>query len=121
ELIGREKAPLDELLRTPFARSGEEKFAPADLWQLTSLPLYTTKRLAQGSPGCGGRQRTQGPPSQPQVRQAPGCRCQNFGEREYKYFRLDCYSYAPQKEGTGAELRIEMRLVYQSAPRMQLD
>ena len=33
-----------------------------------------------------------------------------------EYFRLDCYSYAPRSEGTGADLRVEMRLVYHSEP-----
>ena len=97
ELIGRENAPLDALLQVSFATSDEDAFAPAQLWQLTSLPLSDVKRLA-----------------------APGCRYQNFEEREREYFRLDCYSYAPRKEGTGAELRIEMRLVYQSSFRERL-
>jgi hypothetical protein len=89
ELIGRQEAPLSEVLKAPFAGS----FVPADLELLTSLPLSEAKRLAHGAPGCG----------------AP-----SYEEGDHEYFRLDCYSYIPQKEGTGAELRVEMRLVYQS-------
>ncbi|HEX6158942.1 MAG TPA: hypothetical protein VF111_02170, partial [Thermoanaerobaculia bacterium] len=55
---------------------------------------------------CGGRDTA--------ARTAPGCRCQSYEHGEREYVRLDCYSYRPRAEGSGAELRVEMRLVYQS-------
>jgi hypothetical protein len=122
QLIGRESAPIGALLQTSFAASDAGEFAPGQLWQLTSLALSDVKRLAQGSPGCeGGAQAGEQPSGPRRLQRAPGCHCQNFEERDREYFRLDCYSYAPRKEGAGAELRIEMRLVYQSLFRERLD
>ena len=52
----------------------------------------------------------------------PGCHPMAFYKETekdgtvFEYGRLDCYSYALQPEGTGACPRIEMGLVYQSAP-----
>jgi hypothetical protein len=100
ELIGRDEAPLDEVLKTPFTFGSEGTYAAADLWQLSELPLSRVRALG---------------------RQAPGCLTQEYEEGEYEYFRLDCYSYAPRKEGTGAELRIEMRLVYRSESLQPID
>lgn len=100
ELIGRDEAPLDEVLKAPFTDGRVETFAAADLWQLSELPLSRVRAL--------------GP-------HAPGCLTQEYEEGEYEYFRLDCYSYAPRKAGTGAELRIEMRLVYRSESLQPLD
>jgi hypothetical protein len=120
ELIGLESAPLDTLLRASFARSDDRSLAAAELWRLTSLPLFEVKRLAQGSPGCEDGQIDAQSYLQSVPRSAPGCHCQNFDERDREYFRLDCYSYTPRKEGSGAELRIEMRLVYQSSHRHRL-
>jgi hypothetical protein len=93
ELIGREEAPLDEVLKAPFANGSAGTFAAADLWRLTELPLYRVRTLGQD---------------------APGCLPQEYEEGEFEYFRLDCFSYAPRKEGAAAELRIEMRIVYRS-------
>jgi hypothetical protein len=101
ELIGRTETSLNELLQASFINDGETSFAPGDLWQLTSLPLYRLKSLAAGAA-------------------ARGCHSQNFEEGRHQYFRLDCYSYAPRKEGMGAELRVEMRVVYESAARKRL-
>lgn len=113
ELVGREAAAIDEVLRTPFAEDEAGSLAPAQLWRLTSLPLQEVKKLANGSPGCeGGNSVTGG--------RARGCHCQNFEEGDREYFRLDCYAYAPRKGSTGAELRIEMRLVYESMPWSRL-
>jgi hypothetical protein len=111
ELMGRENEPLADLLRAPFASSENGVLKAGDLVRLASLPLYETRRCAQGSPGCSGAKM---PPGQQNSRGAPGCHCQNFREKSMEYFRLDCYSYAPRSEGTGAALRVEMRLVYQS-------
>jgi hypothetical protein len=100
ELTGRERAALDEILRVPFAQGDEEQLSPADLPRLASLPLYRVKQLAQ---------------------HAAGCHSQNFDERYHQYYRLDCYTYAPRREGLGAELRIEIRLVYASDPHRRLE
>lgn len=110
-LVGRESEPLADLLRAPFASSDDGLLKAGDLVRLASLPLYETKRCAQGSPGCNGAKM---PPGQQNSRGAPSCHCQNFLEKSMEYFRLDCYSYAPRKDGTGAALRVEMRLVYHS-------
>jgi hypothetical protein len=115
-LIGRKQAPLSDVLRASFIGSEEESFAPGQLFQLTALPLQRLKTMAQGAPGCEGGESSARDPHTGQSR-APGCQCQNFEEKGREYFRLDCYSYVPRTAGTGADLRVEMRLVYRSAGR----
>ena len=117
ELIGRTQAPLYELLHSSFIGNQEASYAPGDLWQLTSLPLYRLKKLVEGAPGCGG-ERVDGHGET--HAEARGCHCQSFDEHLHEYFRLDCYSYMPRKEGTGAELRVEMRIVYESLSMKRL-
>ncbi len=113
ELIGREHPPIRDVLRAKFIEDQETSLAPGQLWQLTALPLRRLQEMAQGAPGCeaGEAAELSGSPS----RRARGCQCQSFEENRREYFRLDCYSYAPRTGGPGAELRVEMRLVYQSA------
>ncbi|HEV7766158.1 MAG TPA: hypothetical protein VGQ76_14230 [Thermoanaerobaculia bacterium] len=122
ELIGRERVPLYDVLQAPFVNSEAGTFSPGQLGQLMSLPLQRTKALAQGVAGCEGGSSFSGETSPAQAApKAPGCHCQNYEERNREYFRLDCYSYSPRQTGTGAELRIEMRLVYQAGgPRRRL-
>jgi hypothetical protein len=103
-LIGRTRAPLHEVLRASFVQSGDESLAPSQLVELTALPLDRLKAMVQGSPGCEGGDSA--------LRRAPGCQCQNYDEEAREYFRLDCYSYIPRARAAGADLRIEMRLVY---------
>ncbi|MFL6244772.1 MAG: hypothetical protein ACJ74H_02015 [Thermoanaerobaculia bacterium] len=114
KLTGRARPTLHDLLRAPILRNEAGEFAPGDLSRLMALPLDHLKGLAAGSPGCEG-----GLEAGNQFR-VPGCRCANYDERQREYYRLDCYSYAPAETGTGAELRIEMRLVYESAPNRRL-
>lgn len=108
-LLGRTQAPLHEVLRSSFIRTGQESFAPGQLLELTSLPLHRLRELVRGSPGCEGGDAS--------FRRAPGCQCQNYDERGREYFRLDCYSYMPRAKDAGADLRIEMRLVYRARSR----
>jgi hypothetical protein len=108
EITRRQRTSLHDLLRTPFLHGENESFAPGDLPRLSALPLHDLKRLSRGSPGCDSRGELAAG-SRP-----TGCRCVNFSEDPFEFYRLDCYSYAPRTEGTGAELRIEMRLVYRS-------
>lgn len=112
-LIGREHPSLHEVLRATFIDDGEESLAPGQLWQLTAMPLRRLREMARGASGCEGGAGAE-PPGE-RLRRAPGCHCQDFDESGREYFRLDCYSYAPGGEATGAELRVEMRVVYQSA------
>jgi len=93
-LLGRAEVPLHDLLQTSFIRDQDVSFTPGDLTRLTALPLVRLKKLAPG---------------------ATGCHVQSFDEKSREYFRLDCYSYVPRKAGTGADLRVEMRVVYESA------
>ncbi|HEX9984993.1 MAG TPA: hypothetical protein VGF69_17155 [Thermoanaerobaculia bacterium] len=110
---GGPHTPLAEILRTSFLEGEEGSLAAAQLGQLTTLPLQRLKSMARGAPGCEG--------GEPGLGGGRGCQCQNYEERGRDYFRLDCYSYAPQREGTGAELRVEMRVVYQSPAGSSLD
>jgi len=108
-LLGRTRAPLHEILGASFLRTEHESLAPGQLVELTALPLDHLKDMAQGSPGCEGEASG--------FRRAPGCQCQNYDEEGREYFRLDCYSYMPRRAGTGADLRVEMRLVYRARMR----
>lgn len=112
DLIGRENEPLTDLLRAPFAND-DETLTAGNLARLATLPLSEVKRCSRGSPGCSGVTMS---PEKRSVQGAPGCRCQDFRESTMEYFRLDCYSYLPRREDTGADLRVEMRLVYHSEP-----
>lgn len=91
ELLGRSEVSLVDLLQTPMTAGGTPALRPADLPRLLSLPLWTARERSAG---------------------APGCRALEYDYKESSFFRLDCYSYAPQPGGLGADLRIEVRLVY---------
>jgi hypothetical protein len=101
-LIGKAELPLSEMFEMPLLMEEERSLAAGDLWQLTLLPLRVARRLPSAIPSCRRRDEyTAKPP----------------GERLPRtFFRLDCYSYSPQGDGQGAELRAELRLVYRSAP-----
>lgn len=90
---------LYDVFRTPFAGG----YSPGDLWSLTALPMGQLREIACES----GNVR--------------GCRCLSYPDDGINYFRLDCYAYAPAAEGAGAELRMEMRLVYGSEPGRAVD
>ncbi|MDQ3283124.1 MAG: hypothetical protein M3Q69_17120, partial [Acidobacteriota bacterium] len=110
ELTGRKNVSVQELLRTPILGNGDDALAPGDLPRLSALPLANLKRLSRGSPGCESGERLYHPST------PTGCRCASYAERTSEYYRLDCYSYAPAVTGMGADLRVEMRVVYRSAP-----
>jgi hypothetical protein len=90
ELLGQSGLSLDKLLRTP---SPIRKEPAADLPGLLRLSYGGARSL--GKP--------------------PGCRpLPPYHESSHELYRIDCYSYAPSAKGPGADLRIEMRLVYDS-------
>lgn len=88
--MGGADMPLAELLKMPLNRD-ENPLVPADLWGLLRLPLTRAKELNGKATGCHPRDYLFGPD---------------------EFHRLDCYAYAPASTGEGAELRVEMRLVY---------
>jgi hypothetical protein len=94
ELVGRAEAPLTELFKTPLFPNEAPPLHPADLPSLLQIPLWSARRLGTGTGGC----------------QHQG----EYPEGPYKYYRIDCFSYAPRVQGLGAELRVELRLVYRS-------
>lgn len=54
-----------------------------------------------------------------------GCRPLEYTEtnkknEQHDYYRIDCYSYSPLPKDEGADLRVEMRLVYGSAPNRSI-
>jgi len=91
--VDRDRLPLVDLLGKSLVKDAETRLPPADLRQWIHLQLAPIRRLAA---------------------HAPGCETATYREGDYEYFRLDCYAYAPRSEGAGAELRVEMRVVYQS-------
>lgn len=91
ELLGRSEVSLVDLLQISVLSPGLPPLRPADLPQLLSLPLRTARQWGLG---------------------APGCRALEYEHKGSDYYRLDCYSYAPRSGGLGADLRVEMRLVY---------
>jgi hypothetical protein len=86
-------SPLAELLRRPLQPDGSLR--PASLDRLLDLPLAQAETLADPAKGCGKRP---------------------YQEDNVQYFRIDCYAYMarPAPDPPGADLRIEMRIVYQS-------
>lgn len=84
---------LSEVLRLSLLPEGDGALVPADLWQLMSLPVDRMRRVAERAPACHRRA---------------------YEEEGVHYERLDCYAFEPAREGRGAELRIELRLVYTS-------
>lgn len=90
-LLGRSEIPLVGLLQTSMTGGDEDLLRPADLPRLMRVTLHEVE--------------TQ--------RRFRGCReTGRYFKGSYQFFRLDCYAYLPQKRGLGAELRVEMRLVY---------
>ena len=102
---------MRDVLQAPFTTGTDGIIAPAQLWHLVMLPLSEVKKLVAGTPGCQAIGLASSRESS-RIRSAPGCHCQNYKEAS-ELFRLDCYSYTPSPDSTGANLRIEMRLVYQ--------
>src|SRR4029077_18923662 len=88
-------SPLAELLRRPLPPDGSLR--PASLERLLDLPIARAEILADPAKGCGKRP---------------------YQEDNFQYFRIDCYAYAarPAPDPPGADLRIEMRIVYQWEP-----
>lgn len=96
ELLGRSEIPLVDLLQTSMAGGDEGLLRPADLPNLMRVTLHEveTQRRLQGCRDTG-----------------------RYFNGSYQHFRIDCYAYLPQKRGLGAELRVEMRLVYAAGCR----
>lgn len=90
-LLGRSEIPLVDLLQTSMTGSDEGLLRPADLPNLMQVTLHEveTQRRFQGCRETG-----------------------RYFNDSYQHFRIDCYAYLPQKRGLGADLRVEMRLVY---------
>lgn len=97
--LGSPPPPLVEVLQASLLEDPSESLAPADLGQLMRMTLGRTQVLA---------------------RRAPGCKERTYEEGSYEYSRLDCYAYRPAGEDGGADLRVEMRLVYRSRPAREL-
>jgi hypothetical protein len=112
--LGRTEVPLQELLQTPLttekSTADQPTLPPADVPQWMRLPLRELKAKArsQAFPGCR-------PYPYRFVRKVKG------KDAIFSLYRLDCYSYAPLTKGLGAELRVEFRVVYESAPNRDLD
>ena len=85
-------SPLADLLRRPLI---EESLRPVSLAALLNLRLREARRLADSIPGCGRRE---------------------YDEDDVEYFRIDCYAYRANlnSKQPGADLRLEMRVVYKS-------
>jgi hypothetical protein len=94
-LVVGDRQPLAEVLRSPLLAIQARSLTAGDLYRLSRLPLGAAADLPRRSPGCHAR---------------------SYREGERQYFRVDCYSYAPRSVDAGAELSVELRLVYQSAP-----
>jgi hypothetical protein len=99
-LVGYSEMPLGKLLKSSLPVLGT---SAADLPGLLDLS-YESVRSLERIPGC---------------RHLPPYNETKNGN-EYQYSRLDCYSYAPHAEDLGADPRVEMRLVYKSAPNRYL-
>ena len=93
-LVAGDRQPLAEVLRSPLLAIPTGSLTAGDLYRLSRLPLGAAADLA---------------------RRSPGCHAHSYREGERQYFRVDCYSYAPRSVDAGAELSVELRLVYQSA------
>jgi hypothetical protein len=93
-------SPLSELLRRPLFP--DESLRPASLETLLGLRLWQAQRITDPKRGCGERP---------------------YREGDFQYFRIDCYAYAARlsPEPPGADLRIEMRIVYKSEVLGSLD
>jgi hypothetical protein len=102
-LAGQSDMPLGKLLRNPSPILGKPA---ADLPRLLWLSYGAIHR--QKPPGC----RPLGP--------TPDLKDRNGVKMEYELYRLDCYSYSPRPKDPGADLRVEMRVVYQSIPGRDL-
>ncbi|HEV7506929.1 MAG TPA: hypothetical protein VGS07_18710 [Thermoanaerobaculia bacterium] len=86
-------SPLSDLLRRPLPP--DDSLRPASLEKLLDLKRWQARKMADPKRGCGERP---------------------YREGDFQYFRIDCYAYAARlgSEPPGADLRIEMRIVYKS-------
>jgi hypothetical protein len=98
EVVEGDREPLATVLTLPLV-PGRPGVAAGDLEHLTRLPLGAAREMAAN---------------------APGCRLRSYDDLDRSLVRVDCYSYAPRAEDTGAELSAELRLVYRSAPHGEL-
>lgn len=96
---GSALSPLGELLRRPLPVDGSLR--PASLERLLALRLARAREMANPRQGCTDRL---------------------YSERDFQYFRIDCYAYAAHlgTDRPSADLRVEMRIVYRSAERRSL-
>ena len=90
-LIGKERRPLAEVLQASLLNGSQPAMRPADLWELMTLRLSQVRELAGDTAGCQNSR---------------------YPDRGKEFYRLDCYSYRPSTENAGADLRVEVRLVY---------
>jgi len=93
-LVGQCDMPLGRFLRTP---SPIRREPAADLQGLLSISYETARNLGKLS-GC----RRLLPYQEPKEGTL------------HEFYRIDCYSYSPRPKDLGADLRVEMRLVYDS-------
>ncbi|HET9765368.1 MAG TPA: hypothetical protein VFS60_00900 [Thermoanaerobaculia bacterium] len=93
-VLGKDSIALVDLFQLPLlAPAAPESLAAADLGSLARLPLGTARQLAAESADC---------------------KLLPYVEPPKTYFRVDCYAYEPAPNTSGAQLRIELRVVYES-------
>jgi hypothetical protein len=98
-LLSQSELPLAKLLRNPSPLQGKPA---ANLPWLLKQP-YERARLWKPR-GCRPLEYTE----------------TNKKNERHEYYRIDCYSYSPLPKDEGADLRVEMRLVYGSAPNQSI-
>jgi hypothetical protein len=93
ELVRSPRPSLDRLLQVPLVPGEPEAMAPADVGSLLTLSREQARSLAE---------------------EIPGCHLRRYREDDVEYERVDCYALAadPEDGATGAELRVEMRVVF---------
>jgi hypothetical protein len=86
-------SPLGDLLRRSLLKDGSLR--PVSLEKLLELKLGEARNVAESAQGCGER---------------------SYDEDDFEYVRVDCYAYAARldPEKPGADLRVELRVVYKS-------
>jgi len=92
DLVQTVEPALTPLLQAPLLAQEYEALAPADLPKLLDLDAERARSLAA---------------------RVPDCRLRSYRENGSAYERVDCDAYSPAAgDSLGAELRIELRLVY---------
>lgn len=95
ELVGMDATTLVDALQLPLlGLDSEEPLAAADVAKLLRVPRREAEWMVEHNPSC---------------RRLP-----DYDDRGLAHFRIDCYAYEPRAGHGGAELAIEVRLVYQA-------